>query len=134
MDWTLPHTHQNYEADLTLSPPCVMEWAFMHRVNLPSPQTFLENQVCVDLGGRRIIKKKTMIFHQAAGLRPQPRREHNVLVIPTQAIKEWTFVRVNSNSTSFNLSVSQTNCHDCIVYLKLKKTSVKQMTKYGIET
>jgi hypothetical protein len=64
---------------------------------------FLENQVCVDLGGRRLIKKKTMIFHQAAGLRPQPRREHNVLVIPTQAKEKCTFVRVNSKSTFLTL-------------------------------
>jgi hypothetical protein len=44
-----------------------------------------------------------MKFHQAAGLRPQPRREHNVLVIPTQAIKECTFVRVNLLSTLLTL-------------------------------
>jgi hypothetical protein len=94
---------------------------------------FLENQVCVDFVPTVPIQRHTMIFHQAAGLRPQPRREHNVLVIPTQAIKECTFVRVNLKSAFLTLSVSQTNCHDCILYLKCDKTSVKRMTKYGTE-
>jgi len=80
-----------------------MEWVFMYRVNLPFPQMFLENQVCVDFVPTVPIQRHTMIFHQAAGLRPQPRREHNVLVIPTHAIKECTFVRVNSKSTFLTL-------------------------------
>lgn len=75
----------------------------MHWVNLPFPQTFLENQVCVDFVPTVPIQRHIRIFRLAAGLRPQPRREHNVLVIPTQAIKECTFVRVNYKSTFLTL-------------------------------
>jgi hypothetical protein len=50
----------------------------IQKANLPFLQRFLENQVYVDSVPIMPTQMHTMIFHQAAGLRLQPRREHDV--------------------------------------------------------
>jgi hypothetical protein len=63
----------------------------VHKVNSPFPQRSLENQVYVDFVPKVPTQKHTAIFHQAAELRLQPRKEHDVLAIPKSAIRKTYF-------------------------------------------
>jgi hypothetical protein len=63
----------------------------VHKVNSPFPQRSLENQVYVDFVPKVPTQKHTAIFHQAAELRLQPRKEHDVLAIPKVSNKGNVF-------------------------------------------